>query len=64
MVIRILSIIGIFLTLVFLIWLFVAATSNGRIDIEEFAPLAFLYGLYMLALAITGTIMGGKKKSV
>ena len=64
MVVRILSIIGIVLTVAFIIWIFVAATSNGRIDIDEFAPPAFLYSLYMLAFAIVGAILGGKRKRI
>ena len=60
---RVLSIIGLIFTTIFLIFLFVAANSNGRIDIEEFAPLGFIYGLYMLAVAVMGTIKGGRQKT-
>jgi ABC-type thiamin/hydroxymethylpyrimidine transport system permease subunit len=63
-VLRVLSIIGILLTVVFLIWLFVAATSNGMIDMDEFAPAAFIYGLFVLALSVIGTIKGGKSKNI
>ena len=59
---RIYSIIGIVLTVIFMIWVFMAAESNGRIDRDEFAPVAFIYGLHMLALSILGSITGGSRK--
>jgi len=55
------SIIGLVLTVIFLSWLTMAAMSNGRIDIEEFAPVGFLYGLFMVPLTIIG-FMGSRKK--
>jgi hypothetical protein len=60
---RALSIIGLIFTTFFLIFLFAAATSNGHIDLEEFAPVGFIYGLYILAVTIVGTIVGGRRKS-
>jgi ABC-type thiamin/hydroxymethylpyrimidine transport system permease subunit len=64
MVIRILSVIGIVLTVAFIAWIFIAALSNGRIDIDEFTPPAFFYGIYMLALSVVGTVLGGKRKPI
>lgn len=60
---RAMSIIGLVLTVIFLIWLTLAAISNGRIDIEEFAPVAFLYGLYVTVLCVVGMVKGGRKKN-
>ncbi len=48
------SIIGMVLVTIYLIWLFIAAASNGKIDMEEFAPVGFLFGLYFLAFSIVG----------
>lgn len=59
---RILFIIGIILTAGFLVWLFIAANSNGQIDIDEFSIPAFFYGLLMLGLTIYGTVKGVRTK--
>jgi hypothetical protein len=59
---RALSIIGLIFTTIFLFFLLIAATSNGNIDMEEFAPVGFMYGLYILAVTIVGTIVGGRRK--
>lgn len=59
---RALSIIGLVLTFIFLVWLTMAAGSNGKIDIEEFAPVAFIYGLFVTAFSIVGIVRGGRKK--
>ncbi len=59
-----LSIIGIFFTIIFLFWFILAATSNGRIDIEEFAPVGIFYGLYMLIFSIIATVSSFKKKKI
>lgn len=60
---RIMSVIGLVLTVLFLIWLTLAAISNGRIDIEEFAPVAFLYGLFVTVLCVMGIVIGRRKKN-
>jgi hypothetical protein len=59
---RALSIIGLIFTVIFLTWLFMAAASNGRIDMEEFAPVGLFYGLYMLAVVIVGIALGGRRR--
>jgi hypothetical protein len=60
MLIRVLSIIGLALTVLFIIWLFVAANSNGRIGMDEFALPAFFYGLVMLGITIFCAVKGWK----
>jgi hypothetical protein len=59
---RVLSILGFIFTTMFLIWLVIAAMSNGRIDLEEFAPVGFLYGLFMIPVTLVGMILGGRRK--
>jgi hypothetical protein len=59
---RALSIISLIFTAVFIGAVIMGALSNGRIDMEEFAPFAFLYGLAMIPLSLIGIIRGGKRK--
>ncbi|MFH0865953.1 MAG: hypothetical protein V1904_07145 [Bacteroidota bacterium] len=57
---KIMSIIGLVLVIIYLIWLFIAAASNGHISMEEFAPVGFLFGLYFLAFCIVGVVQRKK----
>lgn len=57
-----LSIISVILTAGFLGWLYAAATSNGKIDMDEFSVPAFFYGLLMLAFGIISILKSGKIK--
>ncbi len=51
-----LSIIGIIITVLFIPFIIYAVLTQGRINFDEFAPVAVLYSLYMLALSIAGVI--------
>lgn len=51
---KVMSIIGMILATIYLIWLFIAAASNGHINMEEFAPVGSLFGMYFLAFSIVG----------
>jgi len=55
-----LSIIGIIVSGIFLVWSLLAGTSDGRISMEEFFPVCVVVGLYFLALSIVALV---KKKS-
>ena len=60
---KILSIIGIVISGIFLPWSLIAIFSEGRVSMEEFGPVLIIFGLFTLALSIVGLIYTKKRKS-
>ena len=58
-----LSILNIIFTVIFLLWFLLFVVSEGRISIEEFAPVGILYGLWELAISIVSIVSAFKNKN-
>jgi hypothetical protein len=55
------SILGIIFSVIFILWYILMIDSNGKISLEEFFPIALLFGLYSLAFSITVLSKSNKK---
>ena len=56
-----LSIIGIIFSVIFLLFIAMAVTSDGRITIQEAGFFIIIFGLYSLAFSIVALVITAKK---
>lgn len=57
-----LSIIGIVVSALFVLWMVLAIASNGGISMQEAGPFILIFGLFTLALSIVGVVSSKKRK--
>lgn len=56
-----LSIISVVFALIFSFWFLLFIDSNGRISVDEFAPIGIIFSIWNLAFSIVAIVVSFKK---